>query len=415
MPKASRRAWRRLDNAAKIFPSTSEQSNTRVFRFSAELTEPVDPDMLQTALEQALALFPLFRCVMRRGAFWYYLEECDLTPRVGPEVKHPCTSLYDGSHQSLLFEVTFYKTKINLEFFHVLTDGTGAISFLTALLHAYLNLRHPEALAGLQPPQSAPVSEKAQDGFAKYYQKGGRRPKGEKAALLTGAKREGDTIRIIDARVPADQIRRLAAAHGATVTVFLTALFILSIGENLSLREKRRPVVLNVPVNLRNYFPSDTATNFFGMISTGVRLGQTPSLEEVIAAVSADFKAELTPEKLAQRMHALTALEHNPIARIAPLPLKNFVLRRARHIADRRCTAVLSNVGVVRLPEEMLPYIRSMGVFASTLKLQLCLCTCGNVMSLGFTSAFESPAIERCFLRRLAALGVDVAVSTNEA
>ena len=41
--------------------------------------------------------------------------------------------------------------------------------------------------------------------------------------------------------------------------------------------------------------------------------------------------------------------------------------------------------------------------------------TCGNVMSLGFTSAFESPAIERCFLRRLAALGVDVAVSTNEA
>ncbi|MGI6269168.1 MAG: hypothetical protein ACOYKJ_01315 [Candidatus Howiella sp.] len=414
MPKGDRRAWRRLDNAAKIFPSTSEQSDTRVFRFSAELTEPVDPAALQTALEQALELFPLFRCVMRRGAFWYYLEECDLTPRVGPEVKSPCMPLYDGNHKSLLFDVTYYKTKINLEFFHVLTDGTGAISFLTTLLHAYLSLRHPEAFAGVQPPQSAPVSEKAQDGFAKYYQKGGRRAKGEKSALLRGAKREGDTIRILDARVPADQIRRLAASHDATVTVFLSALFILSIGENLSLNEKKRPVVLNIPVNLRNYFPSDTATNFFGMISTGFRLDHTPSLEEVISVVSADFKTELTSDKLAGRMRALTALEHNPAARIAPLPLKNFVLRQARHIADRRCTAVLSNVGVVRLPEEMVPYIRSMGAFTSTLKLQLCLCTCGNVMSLGFTSAFESPAIERCFLRRLAEFGVDIEVSTNE-
>ena len=414
MPKANRRAWRRLDNAAKIFPSTSEQSDTRVFRFSAELTEAIDPDMLQTALVQALELFPLFRCVMRRGAFWYYLEECDLEPRVGPEIKHPCTPLYNGSHTSLLFEVTYYKTKINLEIFHVLTDGTGAISFLIALLHAYLSLRYPDAFAGVQPPQSAPVSEKAEDSFSKYYQKGGRRSKGEKAAILRGRKREESTIRILDARVPADQVCRLASEYGATVTVFLAALLILSIGENLSLNEKRRPVVLNIPVNLRNYFPSDTATNFFGMISTRFRLDREPSLEEVIAVVSDDFKAELTPDKLAQRMHALTALEHNLAARIAPLPLKNFVLRRARHIADHRCTAVLSNVGVVRLPEGMAPYIRSMGVFASTLKLQLCLCTCGNVMSIGFTSAFESPAIERCFLRRLSALGIAVAVSTNE-
>ena len=33
------KSWSRLDNAAKIFPSTIEKTDTRVFRFYCELTE----------------------------------------------------------------------------------------------------------------------------------------------------------------------------------------------------------------------------------------------------------------------------------------------------------------------------------------------------------------------------------------
>ncbi|WP_411655121.1 hypothetical protein [Anaeromassilibacillus sp. SJQ-1] len=51
--------WRRLDNAAKIFPCTSNKADTKVFRFSCELTEPVDPPTLQLALERALEVFPV--------------------------------------------------------------------------------------------------------------------------------------------------------------------------------------------------------------------------------------------------------------------------------------------------------------------------------------------------------------------
>ena len=81
--------WRRLDNAAKIFPSTSEKTDTRVFRFSCELTEPVDPETLQKAADKAIKDFPHFLSIMKKGWFWYYLENCDLPLIVHEENRAP--------------------------------------------------------------------------------------------------------------------------------------------------------------------------------------------------------------------------------------------------------------------------------------------------------------------------------------
>ena len=39
--------WYKLDNAAKIVPSTAKGANTRVFRLTCQLTEQVDEDILQ--------------------------------------------------------------------------------------------------------------------------------------------------------------------------------------------------------------------------------------------------------------------------------------------------------------------------------------------------------------------------------
>ena len=70
--------WRTLDNAAKIFPSTGSSHDSKVFRFVCELREPVEPQLLQAALDKALDRFPMYRSVMKRGWFWYYLEESPL-------------------------------------------------------------------------------------------------------------------------------------------------------------------------------------------------------------------------------------------------------------------------------------------------------------------------------------------------
>ena len=64
--KASR--WKRLDNAAKIFPSNSNKRDTKVFRFACELQEAVQQETLQCALEETLKLFPLYRSVFHISA-----------------------------------------------------------------------------------------------------------------------------------------------------------------------------------------------------------------------------------------------------------------------------------------------------------------------------------------------------------
>ena len=55
--------WSRLDNAAKVFPANSSKADTKVFRFSCELYEPVEEEVLEEALGQTLRFFsPLPVC-----------------------------------------------------------------------------------------------------------------------------------------------------------------------------------------------------------------------------------------------------------------------------------------------------------------------------------------------------------------
>ena len=71
--------WSKLDNAAKIFPSTIEQSETRVFRFYCQLTEDVDPEALQQAVDQAILQFPQFlNCLLYTSVrrIYYKTSQC---------------------------------------------------------------------------------------------------------------------------------------------------------------------------------------------------------------------------------------------------------------------------------------------------------------------------------------------------
>ena len=100
------RVWNRLDNAAKIFPAASFQHDTNVFRFYCELNETIEEEILQRALDETIEQFPTYRFIMKRGAFWYYLEQSEIRPMVHKEEKPPCSAIYDRDEKRLLFEVS---------------------------------------------------------------------------------------------------------------------------------------------------------------------------------------------------------------------------------------------------------------------------------------------------------------------
>ena len=67
-------AWEKLDNTANLFPAIATQNMTNVYRISVTLSEHIERELLQQALDEVLPVFDTFRVRMRKGLFWNYFE-----------------------------------------------------------------------------------------------------------------------------------------------------------------------------------------------------------------------------------------------------------------------------------------------------------------------------------------------------
>jgi len=147
-------AWYRLDNVGKFYSAQAGDPKQTVFRISAVMRREVRPDVLQQALEATVGQLPSFNVVLRSGLFWRYLQQAPEVPQVQPENQPVCFGLHAG-RKSVLYRVSYFRDRINLEMSHMIADGRGALAFLKTLLEFYAELlRHeapsPEALAMLE-------------------------------------------------------------------------------------------------------------------------------------------------------------------------------------------------------------------------------------------------------------------------
>lgn len=415
MFEQKRAYWRSLDNAAKLFSAASSPKDTRVFRFYCELKEEVKEEILQEALNQTIQKYPVFLSVMRKGLFWHYLEKSELRPVVREEYKEPCSSLYVRDKKTLLFEVTYYKKRINFEVFHALTDGTGATEFLRELVKNYLYLIHEEDLEPVElSNQYLTVKDQEDDSFSRYYDPDFPRKKKKKirAVQIKKGGKGYEELQINEASMSVKELLGIAREKKVSMSVLLTAAFICAIHEEMSRMQEKKPVILMVPVNLRKIFPSDSMLNFFGYIEPGYQFGGgKDSFEDVLEAVKLYFKENLSKEHMAGRMNELIAIEKHKILKWAPLELKNRCIRAGAKMAEQEVTAVLSNMSVVKMPEDYAQYIEKFGVYTSTNRTELCICSFQDTLSLGFTSRYDSTNIQRNFYRILKELGASVKVA----
>ena len=396
--------WRKLDNAALAFPLVSGKNDTRVFRFYCQLKEKVDGEILQSALDQTMEKYPLFQAVLRKGLFWFYLEHRDIRAVVKQETEPPCSRLYIPDKKSLLFQVTYDKDRINFEVFHALTDGTGAMHFLQELVQNYLILAHPQDdLPRIENAEEVTHGDKEEDSFSQYYSSDmpKNKEKKETAVKLKGEKLVHSDMNITEVVFSVKDIHQKARSYGASITVLLTAMMLCSIREEIPKNQQKRPVTLMIPVNLRNYFPSQSMTNFFGWIEVGYTFSETTTFEEVVADVKRQFEQELVKDKIAMHMNGYVRIEKNPFVRAVPLEIKKYFLMIGANLGSRSITAVYSNIGIIRLPEEYKEFIQHFGIFASPNSLQICSCSYGDEMVLGFTSKIPDDSIQRNFQRML--------------
>ena len=400
--------WYRLDNAAKIFPPTTDQYDTKTFRFAVSLTEEVNADYLQKALEETLKNYPIFHSTLKKGIFWYYLEESDAKPIVSKEEQIPCDFMY-----GLLYRVSYYKKRISLEVSHALSDATGSLAFLKNLVTNYLKIKyHIQEIFVLD---TASEAEKSDDSFEKYFA-GSKlhKKKIEKMSYkVKGIDYPENRIKIIEGLVNTDKVHALAKKHNTTITIYLTSVLIDSIGKQMSMREKRKPVYITVPVNLRKYFPSQTIRNFFNTISISYKFKENSDFDDILKNVAEQFKKNLTKKELAYHMSDLVVLEKVFVLRVIPRFIKDFVLKLSYNVTRKMHTMTLSNIGVIEMPESLKKYIEYFDVFASTDGIQACMCSFEQNMMISFTSHFVNSEIEKNFFRALREKNIEVSIQTN--
>lgn len=417
MREAKQSKWRKLDNAAQAFPAATGKKDTRVFRFYCQLTDEVREECLQKAAEQTIEKYPLYRSVLRKGVFWFYMEQRNLPVKVKKEERPPCSKLYVPDQKSLLFEVSYYHNRINFEVFHGLTDGTGAMLFLKELVSNYLRARYPgEKFPAITEEKEITFSDLEEDSFSQYYsgKKGSPRKKARSSCQLRGEKREQWEMSIVELLLSTEDVHRKAKEYGVSITVFLAAVLLYAIYEEIPKSRIRKPITLMIPVNLRNYFPSSSMTNFFGWIEAGYQFERTTAMQDVIRHLKTVFEEELVKEKIEDKMSELVRLEKNPLLRAVPLEIKNLFLLAGTTLGGRSITAIYSNIGRVEMAPEYDRYIKRFGFFTSTDKLQLCSCSYGDEMSLAFTSKLLSESIQRNFARILREEGIKVREEKNE-
>ena len=401
--------WYRLDNAAKIFPPSKNKYDSKIFRFTVSLVENVDKDILNVALTKTLQEYPIFRSVLKRGLFWYYLEESNIKPVVVEEHLRPCSKFDTG----LLFQVTYYKKRINLEVNHALTDGTGTLMFLKTLVVNYLEEKYK--INSKDAINKASIKESSNDSFRKYYT--GKIKKSitssKIAYKIKDEKYVENRLKIIEGIVDVNSLLKLAKKYNVTLTVYLVSLLIKCIGESMELKARKKPIVVTVPVNLRNYYPSYTVRNFFNAVNISFKYNGE-DIADIIKVVNEGFKRNLTKENVENKMNNMAKLEDIFILRLIPIFIKDLVLRYAYKFTENYATMTLSNIGIIDIPEVYQKYIDYFDVFISTSTIQLCMCSFKNKILLSFTSQFINSEIEKNFFRYLTKEGINIIINTNK-
>ncbi|MCR5715423.1 MAG: hypothetical protein K6G23_01075 [Lachnospiraceae bacterium] len=411
--------WYKLDNAAKIVPSTAHGANSRVFRISCELKEEVDAHSLQLALEQTLDEFPFFNCVLKKGLFWYYLEERNLKPEVYKDNKAACAPIYFPGKTNLLYRVNYYHKRINLEMFHVLADGTGAFMFFKHLIANYLVLVHHLEPVEIKDDISS-VQEKNDDAFKQFYErtKGLQQLKSMsavKAYQLRGELDDNMLSHMVEGTVPAGEMVKLAKSFQTTVGILCVAIYVAAAIDGMSNAEKKYPVSVSVPVNLRQYFPSDTARNFFGVINIRFYASDYDgTLESVIPKVKESFATQLSYDNILKTMNSYSALEHNLAIKFLPLALKDIGIHFFDSRAKRGVTTSISNLGQIKMPQSLTPYIMKFSAFMTAPSQQICISSFGDQMVFGEVSPYKTHGVMLNFYRKLVSLGIPVVISTND-
>ena len=416
--------WYKLDLSAIVYPTLQRRDFSSVYRLSVLLKEEIDPEMLQRAVNLTMPRFPTYKAAIRKGVFWRYLEPNDRPgPFVQEDVKNPCQPMYFKANNRYLVRIYYYRNRIALEAHHSLGDGTGGMCVLQTITAVYLRLLGAEISNGyfVLDVNEAPDPEELEDAYMRYANALYCPPRpAEKTYRVRGTKEPFHTFNIIDGIMSVKEVAAVAARYNATITEYLNSVLLYALlnKQNMDFHLKLYPVRIAMPVNLRRFFPSKTLRNFITMVYPSIdpRLGNY-TFEEIVAQVHNYMRYYINEKFLRGDITTNAATTRNPFIRVVPLFLKDIVVRTFyRKVQDKNSSAGLTNMGAMKVPEDMKPYIDRFDIYMGqpfSSRTNCAIISFDDTLTINFASCIMEADVERHFFRKLVEDGIHVKIESN--
>ncbi len=425
VPAPRKLRWMKLDNAAKIYPAAKRRNWNNTFRLSATLNEPVDRDILRIALDTTIHRFPSIAAKLRRGTFWYYLEELSRAPEIENERHSPLMHMPIEDIRKCALRVLVYKNRIAVEFYHALTDGNGGLIFLKSLVAEYIERRYGikiPATDGVLDRNEEPTPEELVDSFLENSGDISKSRSEPNSYRLSGIPEKDGFINLTTFMIDSEELRAAAKSRGVTVTAFLASALICAIAEIQEAQLPRRaqkPVKILIPVDLRKIYGSNTLRNFSLYITPGIdpRMGKW-EFDEVCKSIYHQMGYGITKKEMTARMTKNVNSEKAMILRVMPLFVKNIAMKMVYNaVGEKKACLDMSNLGVVNLPEEMVKYVERFDFIIGPLPetpYNCAVITYKGRVNISIVRNVRKPELELAFYEQLRALGIRVKVESNQ-
>lgn len=417
--------WYRLDNAAKIYPAVRTKKWSGNFRVSATLTEKVDPEILQQALNDLRKRIVNLNLELHKGFFWYYFEETERDVLIEPDRLNPCERIGGKHNKDMPYRVRYYQNRIAIEIFHALADGTGGMIFLKSLVARYLYLRHNINI----PAENDIIScsskynpEEMEDAFKRYAKfKTLKSRKETRGYHFKGVKLPDEQISVITGTVNVNEILKKAKEYKVTLTEFIVSLMIDAFMkcQSKSKNKVEIPVKVSVPINLRKIYPSKTLRNFALYINPGIepRYGEF-TFEEITEEIHHFMRINNKEKYLNAIMCKNLSDELNPFLRVVPLIMKNIAMFIAfKTYGETLVSSTFSNLGKIVVPDEMEKYIERFDFMLGRFMAGMPSATATSFkdkLYITWTSGIKNKDVEQEFFTSLVKMGIHVKIESNQ-
>ncbi|NDV45837.1 hypothetical protein D0T49_02070 [Paludibacter sp. 221] len=408
--------WYPLDSAAKIYPLSMTRSNMSMYRISANMTKQVVPEILQLALHAVIKRFPTFATTLKRGVFWHYLDARRKRFTIEEEENQPCSPIKVNTNSDQVFRILYFNRRISIEVFHVVADGYGGMTLFKTLLNEYLRmLGEPTTVADdILDISEVPKPEESVNAFTLTDKSKNTSGYGNASALqISGKRTKIQPAQLLHFIMQSQDLIQTAKKHGTNVTGFVLSAMFLAVKS--ATKETKGTFQIQVPVNMRQYYPVRTLRNFSMYAIVKIPYENVVDMETLIPMINEQLKVGTSKESLDQMAAMTNKIVSNPGVKYMPIGLKGIVISRIiKYITRKSFTATLSNIGAVKT--DFFGNIRSFEAILGPVNSNEV--SCGLVsyedsIVLSITKTVMESAFEAKLYEVFTSLGIDVVIEGN--